>query len=821
MSMTYDVLALLPTTALAHPATPLPAALLGLLAKVTLLLATAGLMATLLRRHAAATRHLVWLVALAGSLALVVLTPVVPRLTFALPRLAAASSTAAAVPAAAPANAATHSRDWIALGEVPMRAAAEVAGLRSLPTPPARHDAGGTPAPQRWFARALAVLWLAGCLSVLVWFALGRLALAHLSHAACSVAPERWQPLLARAGDAERVARDVRVATSERVGAPLMWGWPRPVLLLPVEALSWPELRLRDALLHELAHVARGDYLAQSLASLACAVFWFHPLAWHAAARLRSECEHACDDRVLATGAAAPEYATTLLEVARAARTLRAAGGVAVGMARRSHLEGRLLAVLDESRPRAALSAPVRALAWGVTALALVPLAGLAPRSGSASAATSAEAAPAREAAPEVKVESFGTSKKTSVTTTTHTAEATSTSTSRTAEAQPGSTFDYRAAAKPGGTLDLELKTGGTVEIRAWNEPAVSVHARLSGRDWKDTHITADPTGSGVTLRTWQEPESDHSYSTSHVFEIQVPASYDVRLKSAGGGLAIDGVAGTFRGLTGGGDIQLTHARGRAYLTTGGGTVQVTDCDMSGSVATGGGAVGVTRSRGGLVATSGSGPTVTADGSEHGDAGDADQNDNSDTVNLRVAEPDGFKYAPKTGAAGFVRVSKSGGDVDVDAAPHGAYVMTGGGNVRVGPSAGSVAVTTGGGGITLGPVAGSVWAGTGSGPVTVRLADPQGAKQTVDIASGTGKIILELPAGLDARFDLETAYTDAFGRSTAISGPWKLDVSRTQDWDGTQGTPRRFVRASGVAGNGRGLIRVRTVNGDIELRKVP
>ena len=282
------------------------------------------------------------------------------------------------------------------------------------------------------------------------------------------------------------------------------------------------------------------------------------------------------------------------------------------------------------------------------------------------------------------------------------------------------------------------------------------------------------------------------------------------------------GLEGTFNGLTAGGDILLDHAHGRAYLTTGGGAIEVIDCELGGNVTTGGGAVRIARSRGGLVGSSGSGSAYTADGESHGETGGAEEDTGSDIPidNLNIAEPNGFSYAPKTGGNGFVRVSQAGGDVDVEEAPHGAYVITGGGDVHIGPAAGTVSVTTGGGGIEVGPVAGSVWAGTGAGPVTVRVADPHGQKQTVDISSGTGKVILELPANLDARFDLETAYTDNFGHATNIKSAWNLDQTRTQTWDDTQGTPRRYVRARGEAGSGRGLIRVRTVNGDIEVRKV-
>jgi beta-lactamase regulating signal transducer with metallopeptidase domain len=768
---------------------PVPSApdLLGILVKVTLVLATSALLAALLRRQAAATRHLVWLLGLAGALAVAALTPFAPRLEIALPRLVVPLRPAERGSVPATGAPAAPSRNWAVLGEVPMRAAVQAVGL------PATRPRGATSSPEsgRLALAALLAVWAAGALLVLLWSALGHLALALIARDADPLDAREWGPLLAASPADAAAARRVRVATSAHVGAPLMWGWPHPVILLPHEARAWPATRLRDALLHELAHVTRGDYPAQSLATFACAVFWFHPLAWHAAARLRSECEHACDDRVLAAGTAAPEYATTLLEVARAARSLRVAGGVAVGMARRSHLEGRLLAVLDDARPRTSLPRPARAAACLLTALVLVPLAGLAPRSTAATTATGQQPS-------SITIATSGSSKTTSVTTSTTTGDSGDPGTAA-ADPAPGAKFERQFPAKAGGVLDLDLETGATVRVKAWDQPNVSVLAKLSGRDWRGTRFEAVPSAGGVRVRMWQTPPGDRSYSTSHVMEIQVPARYDLRLQSGGGGVSIVGVNGTFAGVTGGGDIELDHDRGRADLSTGGGAIDVTDCDLDGSVATGGGAVRIERSRGGLVGSSGSGDVRTADGEDHAD--------------VQVG-------GEHTGGDGFVRVAKAGGDVDIAEAPHGAHITTGGGDVHVGRATGTVAITTGGGDIDVGPVAGSVWAGTGSGSMTVRLSDPHGEKQTVDLASGTGKVILELPANLDARFDLETAYTDNFGRATNINSAWNLQQTRTQAWDDTQGTPRRYVRAHGTAGGGRGLIRVRTVNGDIEVRRV-
>src|SRR5262249_11863974 len=82
---------------------------------------------------------------------------------------------------------------------------------------------------------------------------------------------------------------------------PRVWGVLRYRLLIPVTALHWSDEQLRSVLLHELAHIKRGDTMAQPLAQVACALHWFNPLAWWAARRLGVECERACDDLVLAS----------------------------------------------------------------------------------------------------------------------------------------------------------------------------------------------------------------------------------------------------------------------------------------------------------------------------------------------------------------------------------------------------------------------------------------------------------------------------------------------------------------------------------------
>ena len=755
--------------------------LLGVLGKVTLLLVLGFALAALLRRRSAALRHLAWLLTLAGALALAAITPIAP--TLPVPVLAPATTPSS--------NAALETGRHDSAPGFPARNLAPAVAPDRAPG----SIRPGFPRPMSAGAVAIA-LWALGFAVVLSWCGLGHLGLARLARRAVPLdgTPHREIAQAARAGLA--AGSETRIALSSHVGAPVTWGWRRAVILLPDAARAWPAQRVRVALRHELAHVARGDYLAQLLATLACAAFWFHPLVWMAAHRMRSESEHACDDLVLGDGTPAPDYASHLLEVARGERGLRLAGLVAIGMARRSHLEGRLLAVLDEHRRRHVVSARARTVLIALLTCALVPLAGLRLTASTASTASKTTAATQKV-----------TPKPTS--------DETQKPDQQVSDGDGNATLQRTYDVSPGGHLYLDLDTGGDIILRGSSENKVVVRAHLAGKDWRDTRVAVEKVSDGVRVRSTFASGS-WVRSTSHRFEIQVPRRYDLEVRSAGGGLDLQDVEGDFHGETGGGDLTFQHLKGHARISTGGGDIHVTDCELSGGVSTGGGAVRLSRVRGGLRGSSGSGPVVYSESKDSGE-----DSGTGDLVNLRVDQSHGRIANAGSGARGMLNIEKAGGDVDLDEAPEGARITTGGGDVRVGRAAGIVEVHTGGGDIKVGPVAGSVGAGTGAGTVHVILADPKGRDQNVEIQSGTGKVILELPANLDATFEIETAFTQEFGRETQIRSDFPLEREVTSGWDNGEGTPRRYVRGRGVAGKGRGAIRVRTVNGDVEVRRVP
>ena len=315
--------------------TPALASAALVVAKSTLLLCTAALAAHVLRRGSAAARHLVWCLALGGATALPLLALVVPG--------------------------------WKPAFLAVLRPAETAWGM--VPAAPAL--------PSLSLAMALAVVWAGGAAVVLARLALGLRAAARLARHAEVVDDPAWTGLLERLGQAMEVGRPVTLLRSTEAAMPLTWGARRPSILLPAEADAWPEERRRVVLLHELAHVARRDCLVQTLAMVCCAAYWFHPGAWWAARKMREEREQACDDRVLAAGARASDYAGHLLDVARAYRAPVCAAAIA--MAAPSQLEGRVRAVLEPRRDRRAVTRKTGAVCAGAVLLASLPLAAVSP----------------------------------------------------------------------------------------------------------------------------------------------------------------------------------------------------------------------------------------------------------------------------------------------------------------------------------------------------------------------------------------------------------------------------------------------------------
>ena len=320
---------------------------LGLAVRATAILAATAVVLLALRRSSAATRHRVGTIGLGAALALPVLSLVLPRVSVPL-----------AVPLAS----------WMA----------------SAPRLP-------------WLALALG-FWAAGSLAVAARLMVGGLRVRRLAREAAPVRDAGWIADQAAAARRLDLTRLVAVKESDDVPVAIISGWRRPFLLVGRAARLWAADRRQVVLLHELAHVKRGDWPALLVAELAVALYWFHPLALWLGRRVRRDAEEACDELVISSGTKPSVYAAHLLGIFRSLGSAAQPAAPALAIARPHHFEERMRAILDPRAPVGRTGAWVsRFAAVGLVAAAAVvttiePRTPGAPSSGSV--AVTVEAAP-------------------------------------------------------------------------------------------------------------------------------------------------------------------------------------------------------------------------------------------------------------------------------------------------------------------------------------------------------------------------------------------------------------------------------------------
>lgn len=350
-------------------------------AKGLVLLMLAGVVTLAMRRASAASRHLVWSLVMTGLLILPVLSLVTPKWQLPiLPPVAEAPEVVIEVEehrAPVPVPVAPRERER----NFAPRVVAPISAIDPSPAPimpvvlaVAPETDQPEPASSRSVAYWIVAAWLTVALSVLAPLLVGFVAVARIRRRAAPFSDTDLPQLAQSLAGSLRLRQETDVLRAGSQSMPMAAGLLRPAVFLPREAEVWDDEKLRAVLLHELAHVKRRDCLTNALARLASSLHWFNPLAWYALRRLRIERERACDDLVLSAGALPSAYADHLLEIARAFRAGALTPAAAITMARKTQLEGRLLAVLDAGRNRRAVTRAIFAVCLLALAAIIIPI---------------------------------------------------------------------------------------------------------------------------------------------------------------------------------------------------------------------------------------------------------------------------------------------------------------------------------------------------------------------------------------------------------------------------------------------------------------
>jgi bla regulator protein BlaR1 len=144
-----------------------------------------------------------------------------------------------------------------------------------------------------------------------------------------------WQSRVAKMSTRFGLRRNVRVLSSQAVDAPMLLGWLRPIILLPVAvACNFPAAQVELIFAHELAHLKRWDPLANFFQVMLETIFFYHPILHWISRDVRNEREICCDKLALSvSGGNRYEFAAALaglgdLRVSRSRLSLAANGGI-------------------------------------------------------------------------------------------------------------------------------------------------------------------------------------------------------------------------------------------------------------------------------------------------------------------------------------------------------------------------------------------------------------------------------------------------------------------------------------------------------------
>lgn len=352
-------------------------------------------LAYVLRSRAASDRAMVLRIGVTMLLLLPLAALALPALqieAFSAPETPAA---AAVAPAVAPEVASTYQYVPGPEAQLPAVQAAE-------PQPAVAASIWDDPTP------LVLLAYLGGLLMVGGRLLIGLFMLRRWTKGARDVTDPDWLAAFARVRGADD---RTRLMVSHAVPSPLSWGWRKPVILIDPDTLDEPEEA--DAILaHEMAHVARRDWVALMLTRVAAAFFWFNPVVWLLEREIVQQAEEAADCEAAAHVEPA-RYAQTLLTWAQMNGGAYAANSIAP---KHSALGKRIRAILDRrERPRGSawtkiaaltcigLAAPIAAVQLVQAAQPEAPAAPPAPPAPRAAPAVPAvPGAPAAPAAPAV-----------------------------------------------------------------------------------------------------------------------------------------------------------------------------------------------------------------------------------------------------------------------------------------------------------------------------------------------------------------------------------------------------------------------------------
>jgi len=167
------------------------------------------------------------------------------------------------------------------------------------------------------YAFSIWVLGMAAVISLLV-IRMKRLRKWHREQEEKRTIPPWFLDLMVATSKRLKLERLPAIVFSDEVASPAVYGVFHPVLLLPARSAELSREEAEHVLMHELAHLKRGDLWWHGLLLMLQIVYWFNPLLIWARRQIKHVRELCCDLTVAShLREKTVEYRKTLLDTAR------------------------------------------------------------------------------------------------------------------------------------------------------------------------------------------------------------------------------------------------------------------------------------------------------------------------------------------------------------------------------------------------------------------------------------------------------------------------------------------------------------------------
>jgi DUF4097 and DUF4098 domain-containing protein YvlB len=364
-------------------------------------------------------------------------------------------------------------------------------------------------------------------------------------------------------------------------------------------------------------------------------------------------------------------------------------------------------------------------------------------------------------------------------------------------------TYEWNAPTREGGKLILRADMG-SVEITPGSGNQLEGRAVLrvySGSEEKARrvldayHLSARSIeGGGVYVNGEFSGSRHHDGSVGVEFEIKLPARFNLDVETQGGDIGLEGpLQGEARLTTAGGDIHATDISGPIRVETAGGGISLGNLGARAEVRTAGGSIHIGNIRGDA--------TIETSGGE-----------------IQVGQVDGGVRAETAGgdvviagAAGQVMAQTAGGQIQVGPTRGSVRAETAGGSIRLLGARGRVVVETAGGSIDLLQLGGAVRANTSAGRILAEFDATAKTFAASQLETSMGDVYVYLPVNLSLTID--AAIDAAAGHHIVTDFPLSI-LGDKEDFS------ERTIRGYGTLNGGGEVLRIRTVAGNIEIRKL-